>query len=381
MATTKRKATVAFKKSEGLPLFLAELFYGDKGSQECRWMRSNAVTGLTRSCYIAQKLFIIRYILIKYYKYDFYLHGILENIIFNITGSSLNYANKYFEDQLPKQKIIDYLKSKPISDECIERLQHLSHLFTSQLTGRAQVFTADQVEAKIKESEETPIPMAFGYNPEMTRNGLYEIDHWFVLYNGRIYGATGLGDVQIAFYGSEKIKPDEFAKFLNVLNGESKQEDKKKIFDAFIREKFAPLSHAIQVNKKRAYGSDMDKERETHIPINVEEEIQLLLDSYTKLTDYKLYILNGYGLDKSYTETMKKAIDCLVPIINENVIGQNVLEQRDEPLSEEEMLDTDNKRGSSSGGRKIKRKTKRRIYKKARKTRKSRKSRKSRKLK
>ena len=328
-------------KESKLPLFLHDLFYENKGNSQCRFTRSRKVKGLTRSCYIAQKLFMIRYILIKYYKYNFNLYHDLENVIYNITSQSPDYATQFFSDQAG-QKISHYINQKnPI---CISRIKHLVYLFSAQLDSpRSTILTADNIASALVNSTSYPIPMAFGF--ETTRGSTYDIDHWFILYNKRLYGATGLGDVQISFYGSDEIAPAAFATFLNSMNHVAKTEEeksaKKVIFDSFIKSNFLSLNYSIQTYKKKLkrVGSDDDKEVDTNIPIDRASAIKHLLDSYTKLDNYRFYMLNGFN-DETYSETMRLAVECLVPIINQGIeqYTKNPLGKRDSPLPEAHLV-------------------------------------------
>lgn len=330
-----------YDKRQGLPLFLSDLFYENKGNSQCRFTRSRKIKGLTRSCYIAQKLFMIRYILIKYYKYNFDLYNDLENLVYNITSQGTDYATQYFSDQRG-EKVGNYISQR--NPNCIGRIKHLVYLFSAQLgEPRAKVLTAEDIHTVLLNSKQYPIPMAFGY--ETPRGSTYDVDHWFVLYNKRLYGATGLGDVQISFYGSDELDPGAFAIFLNSINhaAETDEEriEKKVIFDNFIKSSFLSLNYAIQTYKKKVkmVGSDDDKEVDTNIPIDRANAIDRLLASYRKLDNYKFYVMNGFN-DETYAETMKNAVECLVPIINQGIekYTKYPLGKRDIPLSEDHIL-------------------------------------------
>jgi hypothetical protein len=334
MATTS-----TFSRGENLPPFLDELFYGEKGADGRMCLRSNKTTGLTRSCYVAEKLFIVRYVLMKFFDFDYYKHSPFESVVIAITGQYNKYAaTKYFEDQNPGEKLIEYVESQTprvAYVECSERLKHLTYLFSSQLgSDRSTILDMANIEKTLKDSYDYPIPMAFGYDPAITRGPLYEIDHWFVLYQGRLYGATGFGTVEISFYGSDAIDLAEFRAFLKAMN-----ENYHPIFDAFLIKHMFPESHSVTTFKPRPRNSKNEDEdpKPSHIRYNYREEIAKILAGYKDLTIYKFYILNGYH-GETYVDTMRIAINCLstLPTIKSNFI--NVIPpKRAVPLSEDKM--------------------------------------------
>ena len=366
MANTKK--LISFNKGDGLPQFLQDLFYGSEGTDDRMCLRSNKGRGLTRSCYLAEKLFIVRYVLKKYYEFNFELHSRFESIIIALTGQYNTFAaTQYFADQLKGEKLVAYISQKMedfikqpgvqlsnYMDEhsskndaiinCSNRLRFLTFLFSSQFDGRTQVLTAETVDDFLVKSDKYPIAMAFGYNKQFSRGPLYEIDHWFVLYHRKIFGATGLGGVQISFFGSKEISTEEFKTFLNSMNeyneDEASKEEKKQFFDQFITENMLPESYHVQSFIQKSYGkSDEGEQRDSHIPTHFPSERDSLLASYNDLSKYSVYILNGYNDDTSYVDTITKAVECLSTLpIMKNKVEVPIPRKRDQPLSEDEMF-------------------------------------------
>jgi hypothetical protein len=304
-----------------------DLFYGSQGNPTCRWMRSTQnKTGLTRSCYIAQRLFMLRYVLQIYFKYDFTEHSLFENKIFELTNMvQRSTLTQMFQDQ-NNEHLLPYLKTKlGDASPCIKRLELLTKLsggnFPEENVEKIKDESLEDIEQLFIESDTYPIPLAFGSNEPRRGSEMYEVDHWFVLYKRKLCGAAGLFPVEISYFESPPIAPADFHRFLtSMINEDPSAFD---FFKTFMKETMVPESHALQTYEEEPKPGASDETRGTHKKIPIQPAIEGLLNSYRgKLEDYNIFRLNGYASNpsnpyasaESYATTLFEAIKCILPL-------------------------------------------------------------------
>ena len=300
-----------------------DLFYGAEGNPTCRWMRSTAnEKGLTRSCYIAQRLFMIRYVLQTYFDYNYSDHSLFENKIFELTNMVQNNTQtQLFQDQNGKT-LLTYLKDN-ISPEsnCIERLKLLTQLtsgnfdIVNRRVEKLKDTSPDYVDSLFAESEHYPIPLAFGFDEPRRGSIMYDIDHWFVLYKKKLCGAAGLFPVEISYFESETLDPAAFYRFLQTMRVEN-DEVQFDYFKTFMKATMVPESNAIQTYEQEPIpGKDEDETRSTDKKIPIGPAIEQFLASYeSRIKNYNIFRLNGFLPGESYATNLLEAIKCIWPL-------------------------------------------------------------------
>lgn len=304
-----------------------KLFYGAEGNPTCRWTRSTAnEKGLTRSCYIAQRLFMIRYVLQTYFDYNYREHSLFENKIFELTNKvQSSTQTQLFQDQNGKN-LLDYLNEN-ISPDCIARLKLLTQLSSGNFNiengyvEKLKDTSINDVYGLFAESERYPIPLAFGFDKPRT-GIMYEIDHWFVLYKNKLCGAAGLFPVEISYFESETLDPAAFHMFLQTMSAKN-NEVPFDYFKMFMKATMVPESNAIQTYEQEPIpGKDEDEMRSTSKKIPIGPAIEKFLDSYESgIKNYNIFRLNGLfpGEGESYATNLLEAIKCILPLDFEGV--------------------------------------------------------------
>ena len=108
----------------------------------------------------------------------------------------------------------------------------------------------DAVDDLFIESEHYPIPLAFGIDKDK-ESGAFDIDHWFTLYQGKLYGAAGLDELNIKF-SILPITPEQFHTFLqSMCKTDDIELKEKRVSDLhnFLNDYFVPFEHAIRPRK------------------------------------------------------------------------------------------------------------------------------------
>jgi len=297
-----------------------KMFYGETYTVGIR-TRKRKAQGLTTGCYLTQRLLLIRYAIIKMYREGFiYIqHGNYEQKILNLISGFINYANTLFEEQEQGVKVKSFLDQN-VSPECVERIRHLTRLSSAQFyfkdnedgykiknCEKLKCIEPAEVEQLFMESTMHPIPLAFGIDQDNEQGGMYDIDHWFTLFNGKLYGAAGLDDFNIKF-SIKTITPEIFYDFLQSMC--EPDAEKLETFKSFLRSFFVSDEDAIvphTVDIKTQFYALRDDVKE-----GVKQKIDNFVNSFTleKLHDYNIFKQIGYG-GESYIDTLQNIITCV----------------------------------------------------------------------
>ena len=297
-----------------------KMFYGETYTLGIR-TRKRKSEGLTSGCYLTQRLLLIRYAIIKMYKEGFiYIqHGNYEQKILNLISGLINYANIVFEEQEQGEKIKSFLEQN-VPFECIERIRHLTRLSSAQFyfkdnedgykiknCEKLKCIEMEEVEQLFEESNQHPIPLAFGIDKDNDQGGMYDIDHWFTLFNGKLYGAAGLDDFNIKF-SIKTITPEIFYDFLqSMCEPDAERLDTFKTFlrSFFVSDEDAIVPHTVDI-KTQFYASRDDVKEE------VKQKIDNFVNSFTldKLHNYNIFKQIGYA-GEPYVDTLQNIIACV----------------------------------------------------------------------
>jgi hypothetical protein len=212
-------------------------------------------------------------------------------------------------------KIKEFLQQN--APECIDRIRHLTRLSSAQFYFEGEFKNCEKlkwdsleaVKELFSESALRPIPLAFGIDKE---SGAFDIDHWFTLYKGKLYGAAGLDGLNIKF-SILPITPEQFHIFLQSMCetdkielGEEHVNDLHNFLNVF----FTPIEHAIRPHK-------MSKKTHTYkhvsdVDADVRRKIDKFINSFTieNIHKYNIFKQIGYK-NEPYTETLRKTIECV----------------------------------------------------------------------
>ena len=312
---SKRKASSPHEK-ETMDNKMMQLFYGDKYSLGMR-LKKRDKEGLTSSCYLAQRLLLIRYVIDAIYNEGFnpITHADYEQNILNLISGFINYSNHLFEGQ-EGMKIKDFLQ-RNVPLVCIDRIRHLTRLSSAQFYFEGEFENCkklkwesqEAVNNLFSESEHYPIPLAFGIDKD---SGAFDIDHWFTLYQGKLYGAAGLDGLNIKF-SILPITPEQFHIFLqSMCKTDDIELKEKRVRDLhnFLNYYFVPFEHAIRPRKlsKKTH----TYERVSDVDADVKRKIDKFINSFTPENIHKYNIFKQIGYkNEPYTETLRETIECV----------------------------------------------------------------------
>ena len=152
----------------------------------------------------------------KYNVGNILLHTIYLLITLNVTYRT---DIKIFNSLTEKVTIADFLYRNGVPPECIDRIDFLYRAqLPSYNESRYTLITPEHSRRLLDESKEYPIPLVFG-NIDPTINTL-EMDHWFVLFNEKMFTVWGEGTFVVPF----RVVPmmledgtDIFAKLIDSL--------------------------------------------------------------------------------------------------------------------------------------------------------------------
>ena len=179
------------------------------------YTRSRSKIGITNGCYIAQQIVMLKYALYKHFEGD--------------ETNIQKYEKKLYDILFGDSKEFDTISND--DPEFLKFKNRLAFIHNSSVGAfnshscfpyrRAYDMTdyniIENIDPVLTNSEKYPIPLGFGTD-DMDTHGMYNIEHWFIVYKQKIYGTWGskAPDFAINFYHTE-INRDEFIEFVESL--------------------------------------------------------------------------------------------------------------------------------------------------------------------
>jgi hypothetical protein len=236
--------------------------------------------GTTGTCYLAQKLDLITGSIltlpeddkIKYFgtndedkilnSYLFFFATFINYQKPFINQSYSIKTSEYITDFLEKQddwneeKIYDFIVS----------IKKMYQILTGQFDGghyqkalplKSNDINENDIKELFQESMDIPIALAFGKRG----HGIYDIDHWFTLFKGKIHGTFGNDPEFVIDYYSIETSPTDFFKFLNAMKEDTPEN--REFIKKYIKKIWLDPQHFR--NKKHYDETSRRKEKEYSI--------------------------------------------------------------------------------------------------------------------
>ena len=146
-------------------------------------------------------------------QYDVGLN-VLPIIFWLITFNNEQRTDTGLFGSLGNTRIEDFLRNKNVDEGCIERIKFLYKIQIPNYYNPTRPDDVEKYTYEIREKSKIyPIPFGFGH-------GITEMDHWFVIFNEKIFNVWGLGDSVVEFRAVPMVDPagvDKFAELISIM--------------------------------------------------------------------------------------------------------------------------------------------------------------------
>jgi hypothetical protein len=130
-------------------------------------------------------------------------------ITFNIEQRTYE---RLFNTLTNKSTIVEFLRDKNVDEGCIERIKFLYKIQIPNYYNPTRPDDVEKYTSEIREKSKIyPIPFGFGH-------GTTEMDHWFVIFNEKIFNVWGLGDSVVKFRAVPMVDSDGVDKFAELIS-------------------------------------------------------------------------------------------------------------------------------------------------------------------
>lgn len=254
--------------------------------------RNKKNNGISTCCYFIQLLIIVRYILFKYSNYNYISDAEFEKNIINIMLNNIKYNNKQIFDDQNNLKINEYLLNKIdenlFTNENFSRILHINKIYENQLkniSNKLKYMNNNELNVLYNNSFKYPIMMAFIH--ENIDSFITAVNHWFILYDGKILSACGYNNFYIN-YSEIPVSSIDFINFILSMNNNNKTNE-----DIFIQ-------FFIKYFLNKQYSKN---------PINYDKGLQITINTFikNKISNYDVLYINGYN-NENIIITFKKCI-------------------------------------------------------------------------
>ena len=299
-------------------------------SPPSRSTRLRCINGTTGTCYLAQKLDLITGAILNLpeeYKITYFETNdeekILNSYLFNFLYTTLleffaTFINHYYPFINQSIKTEDYIrdfleKQGDLDDEKIREfissIKNMYKILTGQFDGsyykrgvplKSNDINKIDIEELFKESMDIPIALAFGKKGHI----VYDIDHWFTLFKGKIHGTFGNDPEFVINYYSVETTSEEFFEFLCAMK-EDTQENREFIKN-YIKKIWLDPTH---FRKKKDYD---ETRRRTEKEYSIDKIDKYINDTPRLIyqQDYNIFEMKGSNMyDNNSSNSLKKIIE------------------------------------------------------------------------
>lgn len=288
--------------------------------------------GTTGTCYLAQKLdLIIGSILSLPEEYKIKYFGskhedkIINSYLFNFLYSTLLEFFATFIDHIKpfinqsnttktSSYITEFLEKNDDWDEeeihdFIVSIKKMYQILTGQFDGghyqkavplKSNDINENDIKELFQESMDIPIALAFG----KSGHGVYDIDHWFTLFQGKIHGTFGNDPEFVIDYYSVETSPTEFFQFLNAMKENTPEN--RDFIKKYIKKIWLDPEH---FRDKKHYDETM-RRKEKEYSIN---KIDKYIDDTPRLIyqqNYNIFEMKGtHMFDNNTGNSLRKIIE------------------------------------------------------------------------
>ena len=145
-------------------------------------------------------------------------------IIVHLHRKLFNKDKLEFSD-IRDEKVVEYIRrnasQSPQLIQKIESIEHISNQTELNESNMVSIQTLAHCNGLIEESHSHPIPLAFGF--KFQERGILAIDHWFILWNGKIHTTWGDDMFGFKYIMSPEISAKTFYEFIQFLQEYSLQ--------------------------------------------------------------------------------------------------------------------------------------------------------------